>query len=394
MKMRNLFTDKTCYDAKSKKLKSVRDGVHEYLGVELRMQPSDKVFKIYRSPKTIQAITEPMTGLPITDEHIPLTGEIDPGLVKGSVKDAQVIEFIDKDLASTIAIQNNVDLSEDIINLVKSGKNQLSLGYGADLIEHDTYDFEQIDIVPHHLALVDKGRCGEICTFSDQKGEIMNIDQLFKKGGIKIAFNDADGAPNLQRIVEIAMALPEAMKTVPVDELQKILPQLEELLAMAKQGDEKIESDEVPGEAEKPADAEGEKEAPAEADAEKPTADAEAVDPAEKDKKIEDEDMPEDKKGKKPEFSDKDFVDAVAQATQTRVLAIEKARIFLPSEYKFTDASMNKLMRDAIATQTSEKFTDAELTTAFKLLKENKQYENFADADKTGTFESLQNKDY
>ena len=36
---------------------SIRDGVQEYLGLELGLEPFDKVFKIYRSPETIRRVS-------------------------------------------------------------------------------------------------------------------------------------------------------------------------------------------------------------------------------------------------------------------------------------------------------------------------------------------------
>ena len=379
-----IFTDKTCYDFANKKLKSIRDGFQEYLGAEIGKQPPDKVFKVYRTRQTISAIQDKMNNLPITDGHISTSDPVNSIHVKGTISSSEIIEFFDKDLASTIAIQNSVKLSNEIIELVKGGTNQLSLGYGADLIEHDVYDFEQINIKPHHLAVVDKGRCGEICTFNDHKGEL----NMGKKIKLHEQFLDAEGAPNLQRIVEIAMALPEAMKTVPVNELQKMLPGLEKLLAMAKQGDESVDP-EAEGEGEDPAieDAEESGDIPDENTAEE---DAEGGDPA----KVADEDPEAEDKPKASPFTDQDFNDAVDKRVVARLKVIEKAREFLPATYAFGDTAMPKIMADAVATQFDGKFSDVELPTAFKLLKMNKQYENFADADGTvKPFDKLKDKE-
>jgi len=336
-----IFTDKTCYDFANKKLKSIRDGFQEYLGAEIGKQPPDKVFKVYRTRQTISAIQDKMNNLPITDGHISTSDPVNSIHVKGTISSSEIIEFFDKDLASTIAIQNSVKLSNEIIELVKGGTNQLSLGYGADLIEHDVYDFEQINIEPHHLAVVDKGRCGEICTFNDHKGEL----NMGKKIKLHEQFLDAEGAPNLQRIVEIAMALPEAMKTVPVNELQKMLPGLEKLLAMAKQGDESVDP-EAEGEGEDPAieDAEESGDIPDENTAEE---DAEGGDPA----KVADEDPEAEDKPKASPFTDQDFNDAVDKRVVARLKVIEKAREFLPATYAFGDTAMPKIMADAVATQ-------------------------------------------
>ena len=47
-----------------------------------------------------------------------------------------------------------------MLDTLNAGKKELSLGYDARLIPSDKYDFEQRDIVPHHLAVVEAGRCG------------------------------------------------------------------------------------------------------------------------------------------------------------------------------------------------------------------------------------------
>ena len=387
-----IFTDKACYDFANKKLKSIRDGFQEYLGVEIDQQPPDKVFRVYRTPQTISAIQDKMNNLPITDGHISTSDPVNSIHVKGTVSSSEIIEFFDKDLASTIAMQNSVKLSNEIIELVKGGTNQLSLGYGADLIEHDVYDFEQINIEPHHLAVVDKGRCGEICTFNDHKGELT----MSKKVKLHEQFLDAEGAPNLQRIVEIAMALPEAMKTVPVNELQKMLPGLEKLLAMAKQGDESVDPEaKAEGEeAEKSGDIPDENTAEEDAEGGDPAKVADE-DPAMKEKDVEDSaDKAEEDKPKASPFSDQDFNDAVDKRVVARLKVIEKAREFLPATYAFGDTAMPKIMADAVATQFEDKFSDVELPTAFKLLKMNKQYENFADADGTvKPFDELKDKE-
>ncbi len=210
MKKSIRFLDKSCYDAETKTLKSVRDGVQEYMGAEIGMSPAYKVFKIFRSDGTIRAINDSMKNLPITNDHIDVSGTVPAEDIQGHVTRSKVIDFVDADRACTIAIENGVALSDSVLGFIKAGKNQLSLGYNAQLIEHSKYDFEQVDIIPHHLAIVERGRCGDVCTFND------------KIGSDSMKIKDADGKPNLQRIVEIAMALPEAMKTVPVDELQTV----------------------------------------------------------------------------------------------------------------------------------------------------------------------------
>jgi hypothetical protein len=72
---------------------------------------------------------------------------------------------------------------------------------------------------------------------------------------------------------------------------------------------------------------------------------------------------------------------------------IEKARDFLPEDYKFADKATAQIMRDAVATQTTETFTDGELALTFKLLKPAAaDYRKFGDAQPDG-FSNLKDKE-
>jgi len=59
---------------------------------------------------------------------------------------------------------------------------------------------------------------------------------------------------------------------------------------------------------------------------------------------------------------------------------VNKARSFVDAEYDFAGKTANAVMRDALATQSTDKFEDAELSVAFKLLrKANTDYSTFGD---------------
>jgi len=237
-------------------------------------------------------------------------------------------------------------------------KRQLSLGYEADLVPHSRWDFEQINIVPHHLAAVPAGRCGPLCSFIDRKpdtpvkpqeGDTMKPKKLIK------AFTDAEGSVSLEQIVEIATGLPEAIRKVPVDQLVKLMPAMQEIMSYAtEQGAMPAEQTEMEMEGE---DMEGE----------------------------EKEMMDEEKEGEKENFADSSkFKDAVASAVKGEVKryaeVVNKARNFVDAEYDFAGKTANAVMRDALATQSTDKFEDAELSVAFKLLrKANTDYSTFGD---------------
>jgi len=354
--IRKQFADLAVYSETARTAVSVRDGVLEYLGAELGLEPLDKVFTVYRSPATIANAAYAMAGIPLTDEHVSMEG---PAVDSGSrVESSVVIDQLDESTHSRLAVQNKLAVN-DTLQLLLKDKHQLSLGYEADLVPHSRWDFEQINIAPHHLAAVPVGRCGPLCSFIDRKpdtpvkpqeGDTMKPNKLIK------AFNDAEGSVSLEQIVEIATGLPEAIRKVPVDQLVKLMPAMQEIMSYAKeQGAMPAEDPEMEMEGE---DMEGDEEK---------------------------EMMDEEKEGEKENFADSSkFKDAVASAVKGEVKryaeVVNKARNFVDAEYDFAGKTANAVMRDALATQSTDKFEDAELSVAFKLLrKANTDYSQFGD---------------
>ena len=342
------FSDAVTYDGAMKAAISVRDGVLEYLGSELGMEPADKIFYVYRSPATIASAASMMPGIPLLSDHVEPGTE--PDDVASRVESASLIDAFDEATASTLAIRNVVSLDALMEQELAGGKRELSLGYTGSLVPHSKYDFEQRDITPTHLAAVERGRCGSGCRFLDRKPtQEATMPKMHK------AFTDADGAASLSQIVEIAAALPEAIKSVPVDKLQELLPALQEIMDIASAVGVKPAAEEVVEE-----------------------------------EVIDEKPAPEKEKTDMPITDSAAFKDAVKAATDTAVkehaVVIDKAREFVDEAYNFADKSTVQIMRDALATQHgSTQFTDAELPVAFKLLKPQSQdYRNFGDSQTEG----------
>jgi len=342
------FADYATYSSTDRTAVSVRDGVLEYLGVEIGVEPADKIFTIYRSPATIANAAYAMSGIPLTDEHISMV--IDAPDTGSRVQDAVVIDQLDESTHSRLAVRNKLTVS-DAMQVSLSDKRQLSLGYSADLIPHQRWDYEQININPHHLAAVPAGRCGVLCSFIDRKLPTTEPEEGETMPKMHKAFNDAEGAVSLEQVVEIATALPEAIRKVPVDKLSELVPVMQEIMSyMGDQGViEEVEVEETDEE-------------------------AKGMDATDTDKENDKED-----------FADStEFKDAVAKIAGAEVKryasVVTKARNFLDSDYDFTSKVANEVMRDALATQSSDKFEDAELSVAFKLLrKKESNYQNFGD---------------
>lgn len=355
-----------CYDkaipVDGKTAISVRDGVVEYLGAELGIMPADQMFTVYRSPATIANAAPKMVGIPLTNGHVDVGA--DTYDTDGTVSASDMIDMFNDSCHSTVGIRNKIAFT-DAAKAEQVGSYELSLGYRAELVPHDKYDFEQRDINPHHLAYVPEGRCGFECRFIDAKpeGAIM-ADKKAKGPSLHKAFCDAEGGVNLEGIIEIAMALPEAMKKVPVVELQKLLPAMQELIAMSKDAGVVVDEVEVEDEQE---------ELPVE----------------DKQEELQDEEPEEEKKG----FADsKAFQDAVMSAVNNFAEVVDKAKLFVDEGYDFKGKTAKQIMADAVKTQQTTDFSDSELPVAFKMLKKSGDYANFGDQS-VSEFQSLKNKE-
>lgn len=354
------FIDVATYDGSLRTAVSVRDGVLEYLGGEIGMEPPEKLFTVYRSPATIASLVAQMPGIPVIGDHIEPGTE--PANIPSRVESASFIDAFDESTNSTLAIQNKLFLDDAMLAEIESGKNELSLGYEGRLIPHDKWDFEQRDLVPTHLATVDSGRCGSGCRFIDRKP---NPEATMPKKLHK-AFCDAEGALSLAQIVELAAGLPEAIKNVPADKLSELLPALQEIMAAAEAaGVETAAADPVVEELPVMTDEDADK-------LMDESADAAGGDPI----KVTDSA----RKVLRKKFADK-MAAAIGDAVKVHASVIDKARTILPETYSFADKSTAQLMRDALAVEHgSQKFSDSELSVAFKLLKKSGgEYQTFGD---------------
>lgn len=343
--MKTQFNDRLEFNATEKTAISVRDGVLEYRGSEIGAEPADKVFTVYRSAATIANVAPLMDGIQLTDDHVPLGSEIAAPV--GSVGNSTMVDLFDHTLNSTLGIQNSIQVADEMLHALQEGKRELSLGYEAELIPHDKYDLEQRAIVPHHLAVVERGRCGPACSFLDRQ----------KETKMKKVFLDADGNPNLEEIVKIAGQLPEALKKLPMDKLAEIMPILQEIVGIAS-------ASMAPEEETPPAE---------DMEMEKP----EATDEEEK-PPVEDMEMEE----KKTLTDSAEFKDALDAALARHSEVVDKARTFLDEGYAFKGKDTATIMRDALAVEHgTQKFDDKELDVAFKLLKKtDSKYATFGDA--------------
>ena len=195
-------------------------------------------------------------------------------------------------------------------------------------------------------------------------------------GKLATVFCDAEGNPNLEQIVEIAQGLPEALRKVPMDKLQEVMPMLQEIVSMSKAGGNT--DPEMAG-----ADAGGDM---------AEDSDTVSMDESYEDMEGEEKEKFGDSKLFKSiaalfqnSFADsQEFQDAVTGAVAKHSEVIEKAKAFVAEDYSFADKSTKQIMIDAIAVEHGDTaFEDAELDTAFKMLKKsNSSLETFGDSQK------------
>lgn len=351
------FQDKhiMTFDAKHKKVVSIRDGFQEYMGIEIGLQPFDKIFKIVRDQDDVRELADKLVNLPITDEHIEPEGTIDKSMIQGFIDSSEAVEHRDVDTDTHVIVRNGIKLNENMVQLVNNGKKELSLGYKAKLVPHDLYDFKQVEIVPHHLAIVNNGRCGDICKFTD--------------GANMEKFLDADGTVSLERVMELAQQLPEVISKMDIKDLSKLVPILERVMESAGMNAVEPEPEPEPVMEEEPV-----------MDEELPMKEKEVAEKAVN------------------EFKDsKCFLDAQLKFADERVECIEKAKPFLDDAYVFAGKSNVEIMRDALkAEKPSETFKDCETPVAFKMLN-NKEpiddYKNFGDKDKKSKWDTAKKEE-
>lgn len=333
------FNDSVLFDVKKRQAVSLRDGILIYLGGELGLQPIDKEFRVFRSPATIANAGLKMPGIPLTDQHVDV--DIEVMSAKGNVQSSEIIDFNDPDNDAKLAVKNVLEISDQFQN----ENRELSLGYTAELITSDNpnYDFEQKNILPHHLAVVERGRCGPNCAFLDSKP----INKETEKMPVKLhkVFSDENGDMNLSKIVEIMTALPEAMKQVPLEKVMEVLPALEEILNVAR----------------------GVNASPDEQVSEETSEETSEVVEDEETEEVMDEN-PDDEEEKK-KFGDA-LIKAKDEAVKLHTQVVVKALSFIDNDHSLIkDKTTLEIQRIAVEkSHPNTKFTDEQIPVAFEML--------------------------
>ncbi len=345
-----VFRDKLTYDKEAKKVISVRDGYMTYLGAELGVEPADAEVRVYRSADTLKKLKDKMGKLSIKEDHI------DDNPTIGEIQDSEILEYKEENTDTTLVMQHNVLIYKEAGILLESGTREVSLDYIAEIVQRDDGEYEQLNIEPKYLAIVDNGRCGEVCKFQDKEGTSM--EKLTKViTAIKDADKDDDKKADitLSDVSDIMAALPDAMQGMSIEKLKEVVPYLKEMMTVAEPvEDEDYDEDK------------------------KDVEDSDDDDKDDKDEKDEKKSVKDEKKATADGITlfDKDHLRKFVDSTiQERDGIIERARKFVDSTYVFGGKSNKDIITDVLKLEGEDvkDFKDSELEVAFKLLKDKKK---------------------
>lgn len=159
-----------------------RVGVQHYSGMELGIKDqATKMFGVYRPESEVfdPVSIDSFVNLVSTNDHpnSPVTTDNVKSLQVGTVSGVMP-EKGNGVISGVLTVTD-----KKMIDKVKAGKNEVSVGYAHDLKEESgefngvKYDYVQTGIRANHLAIVDAGRCGSACkiTLDDTKEKTMVI---------------------------------------------------------------------------------------------------------------------------------------------------------------------------------------------------------------------------
>lgn len=168
-------------------VKVSRIGVQHYMGYELGLtgdraterigvfRPEESVF----CPESVDSFVN----IPVTDDHPKGSVTID------NIKDLQRGQLSSVDVNGNVLIGLVTITDNDLISKIKKGKIEVSVGYSQELVEEKgnfngiAYDFIQTEIRANHLAIVDRGRCGDECKLTiDSQTQEKPMEKLIIDG--------------------------------------------------------------------------------------------------------------------------------------------------------------------------------------------------------------------
>ena len=191
-----------------------RTGTQEYLPEELGLPGGGALIPVYRpeaevfSPETIASFE----GMPVTNDHPPEGVDVSNirALQKGHAHNIRRGSGKEADLL----LADLIITDPKLIDLVLSGKREISCGYTYELCEENG-QYIQRKIRGNHVAVVDAGRAGPRVSIKDNKPEETERSKtIMKKSLSKILARMAkDG--DVETVAEIIEEMIEGETSVP-----------------------------------------------------------------------------------------------------------------------------------------------------------------------------------
>lgn len=162
------FRDKISIDPVTKSVNLSRSGIYQYTGEEIGLN-DNKVYNVYRPESTVEKTAQLLNdyqAIPLLINHPKQFVDIkdDKNYTKGGVGNGVVRE----EKGYRVCGGDLVGLTDEMKDFVSKGQ-EVSLGSYGELKVSDSpeYDFvmEITDI--NHLAIVNRGRAGDVCSIRD-----------------------------------------------------------------------------------------------------------------------------------------------------------------------------------------------------------------------------------
>ena len=125
----------------------MKSGAMQYLESDIVPNgASNKIVTVYRSNEVLRRYHSTFKGKKLTDRHY--ISDIETFDIVGEIKDTMY-----QDGKIVALIDTRVSLSNV----------EVSAGYESELTQLSDNEYELLSFYGEHVAIVDKGRCGEIC---------------------------------------------------------------------------------------------------------------------------------------------------------------------------------------------------------------------------------------
>lgn len=179
-------------------------GIYEYYGSEIDAPEPNRLYRVLRSPESLQNAVDKFKGVPIVNDHTMIgDGQTPPEKkgIDGAIGDD--VYFKDNTVFANIRLYTN-----RIKDLINKGKKELSVGYWSqyEFVKGNwngkPYDAIQHIVGGNHLALVDEGRMGKSIAVLDHKPRFNHLTITFDQKAIQMNEEEMNDAVPTEDIEE------------------------------------------------------------------------------------------------------------------------------------------------------------------------------------------------